>query len=241
MRRLLAVLAVIIVISMPISVIEQTHSVWNPKQIQELVSKTVIVSVTTEEHGVIGTGVFISKDGLILTAAHVVDGKGKLFIEVVNTKFNVYECEVVNMDTKADLALIQVKQSARKFDYVNIQRSDKVLPGQDVLVIGHPEGDLWTISNGIITRVGFSFYYMAKIIETNAHVHPGSSGGPMLNSRGELIGIISAMQMGFFGLVPTGIGYAVHIKTIHSFLAKSSEKIKAYQHKPPRYRLGDVK
>jgi serine protease Do len=194
--------------------------------------------VNYPEGGIIGAGVLISKEGRVLTAAHLFTHGKYEKVKMVTTNLNEYEMRVLDVNARVDLALVEPIASAQSFSFANIQSSDKLTVGQDVLVVGHPFSDYWTVTTGIISRLSFSLGYFATVIETTASVNPGNSGGPMFNADGEVIGIISAMKMNIFG--PTRIGIAIPVKEIHRFLKNYEEHQKASK-QVLRYKIGDIK
>lgn len=212
---------------------------WKEKKVDRLRRVTVQIVVNLDENNAImGAGVLISKDGLILTAAHVVNSKEKCTIYVIHKNTHVYLGEVIGVDTRHDLALLHITESAQKFEYAEIQKKKHLWVGQNVLIIGHPLSHDWMVSIGHISNISFMFKYFCLVGETTAFVNPGSSGGPVFNSKGEVIGIVSAMYVSMFH-EPIGIGIFVPVKQIHSFLKEMKPKIKP--NKPPRIRIGDIK
>ena len=238
MRKVLLSLALIGCLIIPASTPRFLHGPWSPKDVERLIDKTVIVQVYTETGSGTGSGVIISKSGLVLTAAHVIGKRGQPIVVAISHAGVEYPCDVINMNTRVDLALLQIKNSTQRFKYAKIQKSKKVGLGQQVLIVGHPNLDYWMVSIGIVSRTSYQIWYLARIIETSAYVNPGSSGGPVFNTKSEVIGIVSAMQVRLF--VPTGVGYVVHINSIQKFMRQSAEKIKAIKIRPRRYRLGDI-
>lgn len=212
---------------------------WTEKEIKQLERTTVLVEIETEDGGYLGSGVIISKKGLVLTAAHVVDHEN-MTIYIIQHNDNIYQAEVVGIDTIKDLALIQILHSAQKFEYANIQKSNHLWTGQSILIIGHPVGHYWMISIGYITRIAFVLPYMCQMGETTVFVNPGSSGGPVFSEKGELIGIVVSMRVTWWGEA-IGIGVFVPIKQINKFIKKMQPKLNEYKYPKPRYRIGDLK
>ncbi|OPY73779.1 MAG: putative periplasmic serine endoprotease DegP-like precursor [Syntrophorhabdus sp. PtaU1.Bin002] len=164
----------------------------------------------------LGTGMIYDSRGHILTNYHVVGGATK--IEVVLSNGSKYSAKLVGSDPKTDLAVIRISTKER-LPYVTFGDSDKVQVGEWVVAIGHPRGLDQTVTQGIISakhRTGItdpSSYQ--DFLQTDAAINPGNSGGPLLNLRGEVIGvntIIVSGSGGFEGIglaIPSGI--ALHV------------------------------
>jgi len=212
---------------------------WPQQEVQRLVDTTVVAFVSNGHDGWLGTGVLIDKQGTILTAAHVVAGKVSPNILVQTANGEYYTCERLAVDHGRDLGVVRISNSAQKFKPAAVQQSNKYYVGQDILVIGHPHGMLWTVTKGTVCRIFFYVAGMSWRFDTDATVNPGNSGGPAFNEKGEVIGIVSAMHVTRFG-EKTGIGIIVPITEIHKFLRKNASKI--YKPWPkPRLRIGDIR
>jgi serine protease Do len=156
----------------------------------------------------LGTGVIIDTEGHILTNNHVAGGATKL--EVLLASGNRYPAKLIGADPKTDLAVIQIS-AKDALPHMTFGDSDKVKVGEWVVAIGHPRGLDQTVTQGIISakhRTGImdpSTYQ--DYLQTDAAINPGNSGGPLLNLRGEVIGINAAIasQSGGF----EGIGFAI--------------------------------
>ncbi len=156
----------------------------------------------------LGSGMIIDAQGHILTNYHVAGGATK--IEVLLSNGDRYPAKLVGIDPKTDLAVIRI--SARKpLPYVTFADSDKVEVGEWVVAIGHPQGLDQTVTHGIISakhRRGItdpSSYQ--DFLQTDAAINPGNSGGPLLNLRGEVIGVNAAIASESGGF--EGIGFAI--------------------------------
>jgi serine protease Do len=154
-----------------------------------------------------GSGVIISKDGYILTNNHVVEGAK----EVTVTLANQQECKarVVGRDPKTDLAVLKV-ESKESFPAVAMGDSDQLKVGDWVVAIGNPFGLNNTVTSGIVSAkgrvIGAGPY--DDFIQTDASINPGNSGGALINMKGELVGINTA-------IIPNGrgIGFAIPVNT----------------------------
>lgn len=161
---------------------------WPPKIVHKTVASTSVIFVEYESGGALGSGVVISKEGLTLTAAHVVTPSNYKKVTMIMPNGQEYEIRVLFINARCDLALVEPVASAQQFVFSRLQASDKLEIGQDVLIVGHPFSGYWTVTSGIISRLPWSWTYFAKVLETDALVNPGNSGGPVFNTKGEVIG-----------------------------------------------------
>ncbi len=158
----------------------------------------------------LGSGVIVSKDGIILTNNHVVEGADKIKVRLLDG--SEYEATVKGTDKQTDLAVIKI--DADDLKSVKIGDSDKARVGQWVLAIGSPlsPGLDHTVTSGIISakgRSGVGLNRYEDFIQTDAAINPGNSGGALVNLRGELIGINAAIASKTGGFM--GIGFAIPI------------------------------
>ncbi len=175
-----------------------------------------------------GSGVIISEDGYVLTNYHVI-GTNKRWM-VYGTNEKSYQAEVVGYDPQGDLALLKIKESD-KLPFIKLGDSDGLQTGQPVLAIGNPFGlgiqDLIpSVTLGIISALhryqegdlaGRAEY--ADAIQTDTPINPGNSGGPLINLKGELVGINGRIEGELpFVRANTGIGYAIPANQIKKFL-----------------------
>lgn len=156
----------------------------------------------------LGTGFIIDPSGLILTNAHVVADADEikiLFTEDSDEKPT--DGKVVGRDPDLDLALIRV-DSKRKLTAVSLGDSDAVQVGEYVMAVGNPFGQGHSVTHGIISAKGRKSpdFALASYLQTDAPINPGNSGGPLLNLRGEVIGINNAIDAR-----AQGIGFAIPI------------------------------
>ena len=154
-----------------------------------------------------GSGVIISKDGYILTNNHVVEGAKEVTVTLANQK--EYKAKVVGRDPKTDLAVLKIA-SIESFPAVSMGDSDQLKVGDWVVAIGNPFGLNNTVTSGIVSAkgrvIGAGPY--DDFIQTDASINPGNSGGPLVNMKGELVGINTA-------IIPygQGIGFAIPVNT----------------------------
>lgn len=163
-----------------------------------------------------GTGCIIDKRGYILTSAHVVESGDNVIITTSNGKD--YNAKVIRrFGEKKDIAILKIN-SPTEFKTVKFGDSEKIKVGQKVLAIGNPFGFNGTLTQGIISRID----YAKNRIQTDAAINPGSSGGPLLNKSGEIIGINQAIYNPDNNISNIGIGFAIPINTIKEYLREDN-------------------
>lgn len=156
-----------------------------------------------------GSGFIISKDGYILTNNHVIDDADKITVHLSDEQS--YEAKLVGADPQSDIALIKIDSDTR-LPVLPLGSSDKLEVGEWVIAIGNPFGLTQTVTVGVVSakgrsQVGLNEY--ENFIQTDAAINPGNSGGPLLNVKGEVIGINSALFSRTGGYM--GIGFAIPI------------------------------
>jgi len=160
-----------------------------------------------------GTGFVWDNKGYIVTNNHVVEGATK--IEVFFTDGSVVEATVVGQDPDSDLAVLKVDVPAAKLQPIPPGDSDSLQVGQLTIAIGNPFGQESSMTSGIVSAVGRTIqgghtrFSIPKVIQTDAAINPGNSGGPLLNRKGEVIGINT--QILSRGGSNAGIGFAIPI------------------------------
>ncbi len=159
-----------------------------------------------------GTGCIIDKKGIILTSAHVIDIGQNVLITMFNGQN--YEAKVIHkLGENKDIALLKI-DTPLKLKTVKLGNSEKIKVGQKVLAIGNPFGFNGTLTQGIISRID----YAKNRIQTDAAINPGSSGGPLLNKKGEIIGINQAIYNPDNNISNIGIGFAIPINSVKEYL-----------------------
>jgi len=163
----------------------------------------------------LGTGFIINKDGYIITNNHVVEKADE--IKVTFTDKREFEAEIIGRDAKTDLALIRIK-SDQDLTPLPFGDSDKLEVGDWVVAIGNPYGLGNTVTAGIVSakyrKIGAGHY--ENFIQTDASINPGNSGGPLLNIKGEVVGINTAIFSQNGGSV--GIGFAIPVNMAKDLL-----------------------
>jgi len=162
-----------------------------------------------------GTGCIINENGVILTGSHVVAETKEL--EVTTYDGKVYKAKVLaSMGKNKDLALVKIEPK-EKLKTVKLGDSDELKIGQRVLTIGNPFGFSGTLTQGIISRID----YAKGRIQTDAAINPGCSGGPLVNTAGEVIGINQSIYNPDNNISNIGIGFAIPINDAKRFIAKN--------------------
>ena len=166
----------------------------------------------------VGSGFVINQDGYILTNNHVVEDADQIKVKLTNGK--EYEGKVVGRDPKTDLALVKIER-ASDLHPLKLGNSEDLKVGSWVVAIGSPFGLEQTVTAGIVSakgRVIGSGPY-DNFIQTDASINPGNSGGPLVNMRGEVVGINTA-------IIPNGqgIGFAIPINTAKEIVPQLEEK-----------------
>ena len=162
-----------------------------------------------------GSGVVIDSQGHIVTNFHVIENARRL--EVTLWDQSRHDARVVGFDANNDLALLQIDAPGTEWVPVPLGTAQGLQVGQKVLAIGNPFGLDGTLTTGIISSLGRSIeatsgQIIEGVIQTDAAINPGNSGGPLLNARGEIIGINTAIVSPSAGSV--GIGFAVPVETV---------------------------
>ena len=152
--------------------------------------------------GGLGSGVILSPDGLILTNSHVVSSAQA--IGLADTEGRTTDAQLIGDDPDTDLALIRAN-AARDLPAARLGDSKRLKRGQLVAAIGNPLGFEWTVTAGVISAIGRSLpastgRMMEDVIQTDAALNPGNSGGPLVASNGEVVGINTAVIPGAQGL-----------------------------------------
>jgi len=171
-----------------------------------------------------GTGFVINKAlGYILTNNHVVEGATKVEVNFLGEESDVYhEAKIVGRDPLTDSALIQLIDKKSDLFEVKFGDSSQMQPGDWVMAIGNPFGLAHTVSVGVISATARSFpiadQRFADVLQTDAAINPGNSGGPLLNARGEVVGINTAIYTDSRQAGNIGIGFAIPINSVRELI-----------------------
>ena len=171
-----------------------------------------------------GTGFVINKEGFILTNNHVIEGATKIEVSFFGEdREDVYhEAKLVGRDPLTDSALIQLVEPRPGLTEIKFGDSSKMEPGDWVVAIGNPFGLAHTVSVGVISATARSFpiaeQRFADVLQTDAAINPGNSGGPLLNARGEVIGINTAIYTDSRQAGNIGIGFAIPINSVRELI-----------------------
>lgn len=166
----------------------------------------------------VGSGFIIHPKGYLLTNNHVVEGATSIRVKLNDD--SIYEASVVGTDPKTDVALVKIS-AKRTFRAIPLANSDKVQVGEHVVAIGNPLGLNHTVTSGIISALGRRNLapggkaLQSDFIQTDASINPGNSGGPLINLRGEVVGINTAVNR-----AGQGIGFAIPINVVKKLVPK---------------------
>jgi S1-C subfamily serine protease len=191
-----------------------------------------VVLILTEK--ALGSGALITADGQIVTNLHVVKGAkqiGVYFMPPMEAgppdAKNIHSAKVLKVDEIADLALIQVDTVPPGVTPLPLGDSSKLQVGSDVQAIGHPHGENWTYTRGIVSQIRRSYdwtdegklQHEATVIQTQTPINAGNSGGPLLDDQGAIVGINT-----FADSDGQGLNYAVSVEDVKSFLARDHDR-----------------
>jgi serine protease Do len=172
-----------------------------------------------------GTGFIIDKSGLILTNNHVVEGAIKIMVSLYGEEDQQYAARVVGQDPLTDSALLELTDKPdHQLPEIKFGDSAQMQAGDWVMAIGNPFGFSHTVSVGVVSGIGREFAVNqtgsrnARVIQTDAAINPGNSGGPLLNLRGEVIGINTAIYADQLRQGNIGIGFAMPINLVRDIL-----------------------
>jgi S1-C subfamily serine protease len=175
-----------------------------------------------------GTGIVISSEGLILTNDHVVDGAGSITVSLEGSRASTRTATVVGTDPSLDLALLKIDPSGLALHPLKLSASTAPQVGDPAYAIGNPFGLNWTLTTGVVSALGRQIRspngsVISHVIQTDAPLNPGNSGGPLLDASGSVIGvnsqIVSASSASGSQGGSSGVGFAIGVPTIRTFLA----------------------
>ena len=170
----------------------------------------------------LGSGVIVSADGLIMTAAHVVDTADE--IKILTLDGTLHDARVVSSSVLTDLALVRLSRPPGNLTYIEPWDSDKVAIGDEVFVVGAPHGLSHTLTVGHLSArrltTGEGALVDTEFLQTDAAVNRGNSGGPLFTAKGRLIGIVSHISSQSGG--SEGLGFAASINMARRVLLEES-------------------
>ena len=200
----------------------------------ELFKKTEqgVVKIETDannslsDRNAVGSGFVYDIFGHTITNAHVIQNATKVTVTFLDG--NQYNAEIIGADKFTDIAVIKVNEKPRLLHPLDIGDSSDLLVGEQVAAIGNPFGLSGSMTSGIVSQLGRLMYSpdpgfsIPDVIQTDAAINPGNSGGPLLNMKGEVIGINTAIRSstGEF----TGVGFAVPSNTIKKIVPSLIEE-----------------
>ena len=221
MIKLIKLLLLLVVVVLPSNL---GHCAFAPEEqatisVYEKISPAIVSIEAQLKDGMsAGTGCVVSSDGLILTGSHVVQDYQDISVTTYNG--HTYKAEfIAQMGKNKDLAIIKI-HPLRPLKTVSFADSESVKVGQKVLSIGNPFGFSNTLTQGIISRID----YVKNRFQTDAAINPGCSGGPLLNSNGEVIGISQSIYNPDNNISNIGIGFAIPSNEAIKFLASVNRK-----------------
>ncbi|HEY9796700.1 MAG TPA: trypsin-like peptidase domain-containing protein, partial [Leptolyngbyaceae cyanobacterium] len=164
-----------------------------------------------------GSGFIISSDGRMITNAHVIAGAQSVKVTLKDGR--TFDGRVVGVDSVTDVAVVKI--DAKNLPTVRLGTAEKLIPGEWAIAIGNPLGLDNTVTVGIISALDRSSSQVGvpekrvSFIQTDAAINPGNSGGPLLNARGEVIGVNTAIRAG-----AQGLGFAIPVETAQRIAAQ---------------------
>ena len=178
---------------------------------------------TTPQSSALGSGFVIDKAGHIVTNYHVVEGADEVTVSFSNR--DTVKAEIVGSDPSTDLAVLRVGASASALTPLPLGNSDKVAVGDPVVAIGNPFGLDRTVTSGIVSAVqrlitAPNRFTIDHVIQTDAAINHGNSGGPLLNSGGQVIGVNSQIETGDVNTGNVGVGFSVPSNTVKDVVAQ---------------------
>lgn len=213
MKRLVLIFTYILMFLMPVSAHNYSADEMVNISVYEKINPAIVaIDANLTDGFSAGTGCVVRADGVILTGSHVIEGAKDIEVTTFNGK--VYKATVIaKMGKNKDLALLKIspKQQLRTISFGD---SEQVKVGQKVLAIGNPFGFAGTLTSGIVSRID----YTKGRIQTDAAINPGCSGGPLLNSQGQVIGISQSIYNPDNNISNIGIGFAIPVNEAKKFI-----------------------
>jgi len=182
-----------------------------PDIFQKVSPSVVMILAGDDSAMALGTGIVMSSDGYIITNAHIIDGADDIQI-VMNDNQTVYDAKIMGSDVSSDIAVLKIE--AENLQSAVFGDSDQVIVGESVVTIGNPYSVDYaqTVTDGIISGIRRNVYdgkTNSNLLQTNAQLNPGNSGGPLINMYGQVIGINSSKIMSSGNSTYEGLGFAI--------------------------------
>ena len=182
-----------------------------PEIFQKVSPSVVMILAGDDAAMALGTGIIMSSDGYIITNAHIVVDADDIQIVMSDNK-TVYDAEIMGLDVPSDIAVLKIE--AKDLQPAVFGNSEQVIVGESVVTIGNPYSVDYaqTVTNGIISGIRHNVYdgkTSANLLQTNAQLNPGNSGGPLINMYGQVIGINSSKIMSSGDSTYEGLGFAI--------------------------------
>jgi putative serine protease PepD len=176
-----------------------------------------------------GSGIVLSSSGLIVTNDHVVQGAQSITVALDGEEGRTRKASVVGEDPSLDLAVLRINPAGLTLDPLTLARSSSVQVGDAVYAIGNPFGLNWTLTTGIVSALHREIKApngtpITNVIQTDASLNPGNSGGPLIDASGAVIGINSQIASATASVTGTagssGVGFAISSATVQSYLTR---------------------
>ena len=198
-------------ITLPVFSFDLRH--YAATEIYERINPAIVSVDSQQTDGVsCGTGCIIDKNGTILTSAHILEDDREIIVTMSNGED--YKAKIIKkLGEKKDIALLKISVPY-ELKTVKLGNSEKIRVGEPVIAIGNPFGFNGTLTRGVISRIDYS----KNRIQTDAAINPGSSGGPLLNEKGEMIGINQAIYNPDNNISNIGIGFAIPVNLVKEYL-----------------------
>ena len=187
------------------------------QMLEQMVAQQMAERPTEPRHS-LGSGIVVDEAGYILTNFHVVERASRVRVQLADD--TMYDATLLAGDPVNDLALIRI-DAGRSLPAVSFAENDDVLLGETVIAVGNPFGLAHTVTVGVLSAKNREYRYNGQllykdILQTDAAVNPGSSGGPLLNVNGDVIGVNVSVNE-----EAQNIGYALPVRRVRAFLARS--------------------
>jgi S1-C subfamily serine protease len=177
----------------------------------------------------LGTGVIIDSAGYVLTNWHVVHGyqAGIIFLKPTSgtepDKNNAYGVRLISESEQADLALLKIVKPPAGLVAVKLGELSSIQVAEDIHIIGHPHGQLWSYSTGVISQVRDNYdwrysdgsKHVARVLQMQTAINPGNSGGPVLDNSANMLGLVAMSEEG------QNLNYAVAVDVIKDFVSEA--------------------